>query len=161
MSSIQSPIPVENDSSLCLAESATTHTILQERKYFLHLKECEGKITTISGDSNLVVGSGRACIILPMGNEFVINDALFSPHSKRNLLSFKDICSNGFHVETGTEGGREYLYLTQMVGCRKQIFEKLPSFSSGLYYTYIRKIDKHVAMNLKFTDPISFQLWHD
>ena len=84
MSSIQSPIPVENDSSLCLADSATTHTILQERKYFLHLKECEGKITTISGDSNLVVGSGRACIILPMGNEFVIR-ILYSPHNLNKI----------------------------------------------------------------------------
>ena len=39
-------------------------------------------------------------IILPMGTQLVIEDALLYPDSTRTLLSYKDICLNGFHIET-------------------------------------------------------------
>ncbi|KAL9267867.1 hypothetical protein AKJ16_DCAP25853 [Drosera capensis] len=42
--------------------------------------------------------SRRACMIFPMSTKIVINDALFCPRSRRNLLSIRDIRSNGFHV---------------------------------------------------------------
>ena len=51
--------------------------------------------------------------------------------------------------------------MTRSIGCRKQIVEKLPFFSSGLYYTYIRPSHHNVAMSLKFKDPYSFKLWHE
>ena len=51
--------------------------------------------------------------------------------------------------------------MTRSIGCQKQIVEKLPSFSSRLYYAYIRHSHHNVAMSLKFQDPYSFKLWHE
>lgn len=97
MDTIQSPVPIEKQmGSICLADSAATHTILQDSKYFTHLSYSEGHVTTISGNVKLIKGSGRASFLLPMGTEFIIKDALYSPQSQRNLLSFKDIRLNDF-----------------------------------------------------------------
>ena len=82
------------------------------------------------------------------------------PQSTRKLLSFKDIRLNGFHIEIETENDIEYPLMTRSIGCRKQIVEKIPSFFSGLYYTYIRPSHHNVATSLKFQDPYSFKLWH-
>ena len=51
--------------------------------------------------------------------------------------------------------------MTRLIECQKQIVEKLPSFSSGLYYTYIKPYHHNVAMSLKFKDPYSFKLLHE
>ena len=75
----------------CLADSATTHTILRETKYFESIKKSPGSIMTIAGCGSHIVGSGRATIILPMGTTLIINDALLYPESTRTLLSFRDI----------------------------------------------------------------------
>ncbi|XP_070005936.1 uncharacterized protein [Nicotiana sylvestris] len=89
-------------------------------------------ITTISGSSNLIEGSGRATITLPMGTIIIIENAMFSSKSKRNLLSFKDIRKNGFHIETIDENNMEYLIVTKNVSGQKRIIEKFPSLSCGL-----------------------------
>ena len=47
--------------------------------------------------------------------KYEVTDALLYPKSKRTLLSFKDIRLNGFHVETETEKGSEYLLITKFV----------------------------------------------
>ena len=95
-----------------------------------------------------------------MGTELIIDDALLYPQSIRTLLSFKYIRSNGFHIETETENEIEYLLMIGAIRCRKQIVKKLPSFSSGLYYTYIRHSHHNVEISLKFKDSYSFKLWH-
>jgi hypothetical protein len=82
----------------------TTHTILRDKKYFQYLILNKASVNTISGSSNLIEGSGRANIILPKGTKLCIDDALYSSKSRRNLISFKDIRLNGFHVETINEG---------------------------------------------------------
>ncbi|KAB2089655.1 hypothetical protein ES319_A03G076200v1, partial [Gossypium barbadense] len=81
---------------MCLANSATTHTILKDKKYFSHLKMSNAHVNTISGSSKLIEGSGRAIILLPKGTKFIIDDALYSTKSQRNLLNFKDIRLNGY-----------------------------------------------------------------
>ena len=63
--------------------------------------------------------------MLSGGTTFIINDALLSSRSIRNLLSFKDIRLNGFHIETKNEDDSEYLYITNIISRRKQILEKL------------------------------------
>jgi len=55
---------------------------------------------TIAGRDATIVGSGHATIVLPMGTQIIIEDALLYPNSKRTLLSFRDIHQNGFHIET-------------------------------------------------------------
>ncbi|KAB2051067.1 hypothetical protein ES319_A12G030600v1 [Gossypium barbadense] len=88
---------------MCLADSATIHRILKDKKYFSHLTISNAHVNTISGNSKLIEGFERAIILLPKGTKYVIDDALFSTKSQRNLSSFKDIRLNGYHIETMNE----------------------------------------------------------
>ena len=53
--------------------------------------------------------------MLPGETKFTIVDVLFSSRSRRNLLSFKDIRRNGYHIETTNENDIEYLYIISRV----------------------------------------------
>ena len=121
----------------------------------------EANVSTISGDANLIEGSGKANILLSGGTKFIINDAKFSSRSKKNLLSFRDIRRNGYHIETSNEKDVEYLYITSIVSGNKYILEKLPAYSSGLYYTFINTIESHVVMSKELLNPSTFIIWHD
>ena len=83
---------------------------------------------------------------------------LYSFLNLRNLLGFKDICCNGYHIETVCEGNNEYLYITSIVSGKKSILEKLAVFSSGLYYTRINTIEIHAKINQKFFDSKTFTI---
>ncbi|GAV83413.1 hypothetical protein CFOL_v3_26860, partial [Cephalotus follicularis] len=100
-----------NIGDICIADSATTHTILQSEKYFSHLTIAKANVGTISGISNLIEGSGMASFVLSNGTQMRITNVLYSTKSRRNLLSFKDIRLNGYHIETTNENGKEYLYI--------------------------------------------------
>ncbi|TYG40666.1 hypothetical protein ES288_D12G111300v1, partial [Gossypium darwinii] len=115
-------------------------------------------INTILGSSKLFEGFGRVIILLPKGTKFFIDDALFSTNSKRNLLSFKDIRINGYHIENMDEKNIKYLYITNVECGKKYILERLPTFSSGLYYTHISAIEAHVTTNQKCVEPYTFTI---
>ncbi|CAL9029456.1 unnamed protein product, partial [Prunus brigantina] len=102
-----------------------------------------------------------AQILLPNGTQFTIDNALYSLRSRRNLLSFKDIRMNGYHIETRKDHNVEYLCITTNINSQRRILETLPAFSFGLYYTTIKAIEVHAIMNQKFIDPKTFMLWHD
>ncbi|GAV79364.1 hypothetical protein CFOL_v3_22829, partial [Cephalotus follicularis] len=107
----------------------------------------KANVETISNTSDLIEGSGMASFVLSNGTQMCIIDALYSTKSRRNLLSFKDIRRNGYHIETTNENGKEYLYITGNASSRKQILEKLPGLSSGLYIMKIRAIKSHNVVN--------------
>ncbi|GAV89200.1 hypothetical protein CFOL_v3_32618, partial [Cephalotus follicularis] len=107
----------------------------------------KANVGTISGTSDLIEGSGMARFVLSNGTQMHITDALYSTKSKRNLFSFKDIRRNGYHIETTNENGKEYIYITGNASDRKQILEKLPGLSSGLYIMKIRAIESHNVVN--------------
>ena len=77
------------------------------------------------------------------------------------MLRFKDICKNGYHIETMNEGNKESLYVTSIIYGKKNVVEKLPTFSSGLYHKTIKPIESYAVMNQKFNDPNIFTLWHN
>ena len=85
--------------------------------------------------------------MLPKGTKFCIDDALYSSKSSRNLLSFKDIRYNGYHIETNNKGSEEFLYIISIVSSQKLILEKLSIFSSGLYYNTMRTVEINVAIH--------------
>ena len=145
----------------CLADCATTHTILRDKKYFSNFTLAQSNVHTISGPVDLIKGSGRATIILPKGTIFHIEDALYSNKSSRNLLSFKDIHRNGYHIATMKRDENEYLLITSIISGRKCILEQLSSLSCGLYQTTIRSIESYAIMNQKFNNSIAFFLWHE
>ena len=127
----------------CLVDCVTTHTILRDKKYFSNLTLVPFNVQTISSPIDLIKGSGRATIVMPNDTKFQIDDVLYSYKSNQNLLSFKDIRRNGYHIETMNHNGNEYLLMT----AQKQIFEQLISSSYRLYQTTIRPLKSHVAMN--------------
>ena len=150
-----------NDSDICLVDCATTHIILQEKKYFLNLIVTNASVSTISGTSDLIKGSGIANIMLPNGTRIHINDSLYYSKSIRNLLSFKNIRKNGYHIKTMNEGNKESLYITFIIYGKKIVAEKLPILSFGLYHTTIKPIESYAVMNQKLNDPKIFTLWHN
>ena len=145
----------------CLVDYATTHTILRNKKYFSNLTLISSNVQTISCPVDLIKCSGRATIVLPNGTKFQINNALYSNKSNRNLLSFKDIRRNGYHIETMHHDGNEYLLITSIIFGQKQILEQMASLSCGLYQTTIRPIESHAIINQKFNDSKAFILWHE
>ena len=145
----------------CLVDSGTTHTILRCKEYFSQLSPAETHISTISGTSNLIEGSGRACILLPEGTKLMINDALYFSKSTRNLLSFRDIRYNGYHLETMSENNIEYLQITSIEYGQKIILERLKALSSGLYCTCMSPVESNMVSNQKLLDKDMFTLWHD
>ena len=145
-----------SNGDICLLDSATTHTILREKKYFSHLVMKMAYVNTISGSTKLIEGSGRAALLLPGGTILIIDNALYCSKSQRNLLSFKVIRQNGFHVETANEGKVEYLYITTINAEKKIVHEKLPALSSGLYHINIDTVESHAIVNKRFTDPNDF-----
>ena len=46
----------------CLADCATTHTILRDKEYFSNFRLAHSNVHTISSPVNLIKGSGRATI---------------------------------------------------------------------------------------------------
>ena len=144
-----------------LANCATTHTILRDKKYFSNFTLAQSNVCTISGPVNLIKGSGKATIILLKGTKLQIEDALYSNKSNRNLLGFKDIRRNGYHIETMNHDANEYLLITSIISGQKCILEQLSSLSYGLYQTTIRSIESYVVMNQKFNDSNAFLLWHE
>ena len=141
-----------------LADSATTHMILKNMKYFQNFILCKANVNTISGLSNLIKDSGRAIIMLPKGTKLYIDDALYSSNFIINLHSFKDIHYNSYHIENNNEGSEEFLYLTSIKLGKKLILEKLHMFFSRLYYTIMRTIETYVAIHKKCLDLKVFML---
>ncbi|KAM1748379.1 hypothetical protein FF1_009305 [Malus domestica] len=96
----------------CLADSATTHTVLCKCIYFTNFIPKNAPLTTLSGLSNLIEGYGKACVMLFSGTILTIDDALYSSRSRRMLLSFKDIRDNNYHAKTHVENIVEFLCIT-------------------------------------------------
>ena len=142
----------------CLENCAITHTILCDKKYFSNISLVKSNVNTISGLVDLIQGSERATIILPRGTKIHINGALYSAKSKRNLLSFKDIRQNGYHIETMNDDSNEYFLITSIIYGEKHILEKFLSYSCGLYQTIIKPIESYAVMNQKFCDLKTFMI---
>jgi hypothetical protein len=104
------------EAKICLIDSGTTNMILRETRYFQTLTKKNENIMTIAGSNAHIMGTGSATLVLPMGTQIFVKDALLYPDSKHMLLSLKDIRANGFHVETEIEQGTEYLLITKFDG---------------------------------------------
>ena len=94
---------------------------LKCRKYFTEINPTKGVINTISGPADLIEGTCNALFMLPNGTKIVINNAIYSPKSKRNLLSFNDIYRQGYNTETATEGNMKYINITTNILGKKKI----------------------------------------
>jgi hypothetical protein len=148
------------EEELCLVDSGTTNSILRKQCIFKLLQKRQGNVLTIARRDAMIVGSGRATIILPMGTQITIEDPLLYPDSKRTSLSYRDIRQNNFYIETRDDNNKEILLVTKNNGYGKQIVEKILSFPSGLYYTYIKPVP-HVTYKVIFQNVDTFKTWHE
>jgi hypothetical protein len=73
-------------------DSCTINTILREMKYFQTLTKRTGNILIIAGRDVSIVGSEKSTIILSMGTQVTIENALLYPDFTHTLLSYRDIC---------------------------------------------------------------------
>jgi hypothetical protein len=144
------------EAELCLVDSRTTNTILRETRYFQTLTKKSGNIMTTARSNAHIVGTESATLVLPMGTQIFVKDALLYPDSKRTLLSFKDIHANDFHIEIEIEHGTEYLLITKFDGYQKRVVERLSSSPPGLYYTYVKPTEEYAAMKTIFRNIETF-----
>ena len=142
-----------------VVDSGTSHTILRDKRFFIHLTHKVANITTIAGTASLIEGYGHANILLPKGTHLEIEDALYSPSSNRSLLSFKDIRLNGFHIETMGEGSKEFLQIYKITQGNKKVFETIPACGTGLYYAQTSLVEANAVLNKEFKE--EFTLWHN
>jgi len=85
--------------------------------------------------------SGKANI-LPGETKLHIKNAFCYPKSHKNLLSFKDIHLNGYHMKTNNERNMEYLYIMKLLFWKNYMF-----FSYALYYMNISTMGDHNVVN--------------
>ena len=142
-----------------VVDSGTSHTILRDKRFFIHLTHKVANITTIAGTASLIEGYGHANILLPKGTHLEIEDALYSPSSNRSLLSFKDIRLNDFHIETMGEGSKEFLQIYKITQGNKKVFETIPACGTGLYYAQTSLVEANAVLNKEFKE--EFTLWHN
>jgi hypothetical protein len=145
---------------MCLVDSCTTNTILRKIKYFQTLTKRTGNILTIAEHDACIVGSKKTTIILFMGTQVIIKNALLYHDSTCTLLSYRDIRKNGLHIVTHEENNEESLLITKTNEDGYDILERIPSLPSRLYYTYIKPVP-HVAYKVIFQNADAFQIWHD
>ena len=119
------------EKEICLVDSCITNTILREVRYFQTLTKREGMVLTIAGRDAMIVE--MVTIILSMGTQIHIEEALLYPYSTRTLLSYKDIRKNEIHMETHEENKEEFLLFTKDIRQGKEKLEKVSSLPSRLY----------------------------
>jgi hypothetical protein len=83
----------------------------------------------------MIEGSERANIIFSKGTRFIIDNALFSTKSRRNLLSFKDIHHNRYYIETTNENDK-YLHIVSNVSTKKKYWKNYHFIFRFVLYKY-------------------------
>ena len=151
----------EKKEDVCLLDSASTHTIFRSRHFFSSMTLRKTHVHIISGPIPIIDGFGNATIVLPKGTILHIENAFLSSRSKRNLLSFKDVRRNGYHVETIYEQNKEYIGITSYKMGLKTIHEKLEASSMSLYCVMIKAVETYSTISWRLVNPYQFGLWHD
>ena len=95
----------------------------------------------------MIDGSENGTIMLSNGTTLHIEDALLSTKTKRNLLSFKDVCRNGYHLDTINKNDLDCLYIISYKMEIKTIYEKFKISILKLYCVPIRDIKSYANMS--------------
>jgi hypothetical protein len=143
------------EEEMCFVDSCTINFILTETKYFQTLTRRTKNILTIARCDTDIVSYGQATIVLHMGTQVTIENALLYLDSTRTLLSYRDIHKNRLHVVTHEENNEEFLYIIKKNEDGHDILQRIPSLPSGLYYTYIKSVP-HVAYKVIFQNVDAF-----
>jgi hypothetical protein len=107
-----------------------------------------------------IVCSERATIVLLIGMQVTIENTLIYFDSTRTLLSYRDIRKNGLYGITHEKNNKEFLHIIKRNEDGHDILERIPSLSSGLYYTCIKLIP-NITYNVIFQNVDAFTTWHE
>ncbi|KAL3683038.1 hypothetical protein R1sor_001060 [Riccia sorocarpa] len=157
---INSVSATNGDRSLCIIDSGATHTILNKPCYFKHgFKGKNLSIDTLAGPIR-GEGIGHAQVELP--NKTIINipDAIYSSKSPRNLLAFRTLRENGYHLMTGEDVGKDVLQLIQHGINGIRYADTFPSMGNKLYSTRIEPVLPIYTVNTAAVSFDDFTCWH-
>lgn len=123
---------------ICFTDGHTIHTILKDTKYLCYFV----KVSIISYTTKIIESYGRANVLLYGTTKLHIENVLyFFKLVHRNLLNFKNILLNEYHIKTRNEENIKYLYIMRHILDKTRVVENLSIYSSDLYYTYISTIE--------------------
>ena len=149
----QESLPLD-DIRTCIVDSGTSHTILKCRDYFTHIIPSHRSMTTITGSNQIEQGHGPAIITLPHGTTIHIKSAVYAPNATRNLISFKDIRENGYHIHTSKDKNQEVIHIVKNTSDGMLIKETLFAYPLGFYVTQLN------AFHSNINDTSLYDLWH-
>lgn len=123
----------DTSSDVALIDSATTHTILRDPRYFT-FSEANPKwqtcsLLTIAGNRDFKYREGKASFRLPGGRMIRCDQAMYAPTAPRSLISFKDLRRNGIHLSTSDVQGDEVLELW----AKDEFLATAKAAANGLY----------------------------
>lgn len=134
-----------DDKRTCIVDSGISHTILRRCEYFTHITPSHRQMTSIMGSNQIEKGHGPTTITLPQGTIIHIKLAIYAPHATRNLISFKDIRENGYHIHTDTKKKQEVIHILQNTSNGIEIKERLFAYPLGFYITQLKVFHTDVS----------------
>jgi len=120
---------------------ATTHIILKSNIFFFYLKCDKLMLGLFFGTANIIEGYKRANTLLPRDTKLHIKNAFYSPKFNRDLLSFKDICLDEYHIKINNEGKMKYIYINRLTFDKKMCWKN--------YQSYLLVCNTHILVQLK------------
>jgi hypothetical protein len=126
-----------DDMNTCIVDSGTSHTILRSKECFTQITPSHRTMTTIMGSDQIEEGHGPATITLPRGTSIHIRSAIYAPNATKNLISFKDIWENGYHIQTSTDNSQEAIHIVQQTPHGMEIKETIFAYPLGFYVTQL------------------------
>ena len=148
-------------SNIILLDSASTHTILRESRFFEPSCMCgswqECDVVTIAGRRKIQFREGRATIVLPGGFPLYCEKAMYAPNAPRSLISYRDLRKNGIHASTVVEVD-DVEALALHLGTTQVATAK--AGETGLYELEIKTPDPVEDRSCNLTILPKAQLWH-
>ena len=89
------------------------------------------------GSNQIEEGHGPATITLPQGTTIHIKSAVYAPNATRNLISFRDIRENGYHIHTSQDQNQEVIHIVTNTSDGMLIKETLFAYPLGFYVTQL------------------------
>ena len=74
-------------------------------------------ITTIIGSHLITYQIGKVCLVIFGGIRLHVSRVIYLPTCIKNLLSFQDICRNGFHLRTFEKDNQKLLQILDHEEC--------------------------------------------
>ena len=136
----------EKKENFYLPDSATTHTTLCGNHFFSSVTLRKANVHRMLGPVEIIDCSRNTIIVLPNCTTLHIEDALLSGRLKRNLLNFKVVHYNGYHLETVNEQNKECLYINSYKMAQNTILEKFEALVMELYCVFILAIKSYSTM---------------